>query len=168
MADVDLIQIVDDNDKPIKIASIAEAREQGLIHRIVRVMIENDKGELLLQKRTNKMTWPNCWDNSAAGHVNAGEDYLTAAKRELSEEIGIEGVTLVEIGTYFSDAMHKTFKIRRFNKVYRVKSNETPTKLQPEEVAEVRWLTIDAVKTLINEQPEKVTDGLSDVISRYY
>ena len=32
---------------------------------------------------------PGCWDISSAGHVEAGNDYLPAALRELSEEIGI-------------------------------------------------------------------------------
>jgi 16S rRNA (adenine1518-N6/adenine1519-N6)-dimethyltransferase len=30
------------------------------------------------------------WDSSAAGHLNAGEHYDFAAKRELQEELGIE------------------------------------------------------------------------------
>jgi 16S rRNA (adenine1518-N6/adenine1519-N6)-dimethyltransferase len=30
------------------------------------------------------------WDSSAAGHVNAGESYETAAARELQEELGIK------------------------------------------------------------------------------
>ncbi|MEY2519427.1 MAG: rRNA (adenine1518-N6/adenine1519-N6)-dimethyltransferase, partial [Verrucomicrobiota bacterium] len=29
------------------------------------------------------------WDSSAAGHVEAGEEYDTAANRELQEELGI-------------------------------------------------------------------------------
>ena len=33
---------------------------------------------------------PLMWDSSAAGHVNAGEDYDQTAVRELQEELGIE------------------------------------------------------------------------------
>jgi len=46
---------------------------------------------VLLQKRAaNKRTWPNRLDISAAGHIDLGEDPLTAAQREAKEEIGLE------------------------------------------------------------------------------
>ena len=33
---------------------------------------------------------PGVWDSSAAGHVDAGEDYDEAALRELEEELGVQ------------------------------------------------------------------------------
>lgn len=163
------IQIVDENDKPINQASIIEAHEKGLIHRVVRIMVEDGKGNILLQKRSKHMLrWPNCWDNSAAGHVDASEDYLTAAKRELFEEIGIKAHQLVEMGTYYTDTKYQGYILRRFNRVYRVYIEETPTQLDPNEVKEVEWFTLDEVKSLIKDVPIEVTDGLQDVVARYY
>lgn len=163
------IQIVDENDRPINQTSIIEAHEKGLIHRVVRIMVEDGKGNILLQKRSKHMLrWPNCWDNSAAGHVDAGEDYLTAAKRELFEEIGIQTDKLEEIGAYFTDAMYKDSILKRFNKVYKIIVEETPKNLQKEEVSEVEWFSLDDVRKLIKDKPDQVTDGLQDVISRYY
>src|SRR5664279_859085 len=98
------IIIVDEDDRPIGQATKPEVWAQGLRHRIVRIMIENDQGELLLQHRTPTMAlYPNRWDNSVGGHVDAGEDYLTAAKRELDEELGITDTPLQEMGYYASD-----------------------------------------------------------------
>lgn len=164
----DLVVIVDENDQPIGTDTIENARKQGSIHRIARVMVENPKGQILLQKRSAKLTWPHCWDNSAAGHVDEGEDHLQAAKRELFEEIGVSADNLEEIGKYFTDVTNQYGTLKRFNSVYKLVIDYTPTKLQPSEVAKVKWFDVDEAKQLIQEQPEKVTDGLVDVINRYY
>jgi 16S rRNA (adenine1518-N6/adenine1519-N6)-dimethyltransferase len=56
----------------------------------VHILIFNAAGELFLQKRSRlKDRHPNVWDSSAAGHVDAGEEYDDAAARELDEELGI-------------------------------------------------------------------------------
>ena len=55
----------------------------------------NGRGELLLQKRSlNKDIQPGRWDTSVGGHLDPGEDYLTAASREMAEELGVGGVAL--------------------------------------------------------------------------
>ncbi len=164
------IQIVDEHDKPVGGEDMFVAQEKGLIHRIVRIMVEDREGRVLLQKRSKKMKrWPGCWDNSAAGHVDAGEDYDTAAKRELFEEIGIKRSSLEELGTYFTDRpLDNLPHLRRFNRVYKVIADKTEIVIDEDEVAEVRWFTLGQIKQLIKEQPEKVTDGLIDVIERYY
>jgi 16S rRNA (adenine1518-N6/adenine1519-N6)-dimethyltransferase len=38
------------------------------------------------------------WDSSAAGHLDAGEEYESAARRELSEELGINDAKLIHVG----------------------------------------------------------------------
>lgn len=168
MSSADFITIVDEHDNVVGSATISEARAEGKIHRISRVMVENSKGDILLQKRdSSRPTWPNCWDNSAAGHVDVGEDYLEAAKRELFEEIGIKADELEEVGTYYNDHQFKHHHMRRFNRVYKYKTDETPTNLQAEEVSEVKWFSLVEVKKLV-EKPDQVTDGLVDVIKRYY
>ncbi len=168
MSEADLVRIVDENDKPIGNKSLREARTKGLIHRIARVMVEDSKGRILLQKRTKKLLWPHCWDNSAAGHVDADEEYLPAAKRELFEETGIKADKLEEVGTYFTDKKEDWRILKRFNRVYRLIKDDVDTTVHNAEVAEVKWFTLGEVKKLIKDHPDKVTDGLRDVISRYY
>ncbi len=46
--------------------------------------------EFLLQKRADsKDSFPGCFDAASTGHIDAGEDPITAAVRELKEEIGV-------------------------------------------------------------------------------
>ena len=90
--------VVDDSDRVLGAAPRSKVHGDNLRHRAVHILIFNKKGEILLQKRTRwKDRHPLLWDSSAAGHVNAGEDYNSAAQRELKEELGID-VGLKQLG----------------------------------------------------------------------
>lgn len=164
-----LITIVDEDDQPTGSASKQEAWDRGLIHRIVRVMIENSKGQILLQHRTpTKDIFPDCWDNSSAGHVDTAEGYDQAAARELKEELGLEGLDLREVGSYRSNETWKGHQFNRFTRVYKVKADVVPGGLEAGKVDDARWFTLGEIKQLIKNHPDQVTDGLRQVIERYY
>ncbi len=89
--DDEIFDVVDENDVPVSKATRAEVHAKNLIHRAVHVLVFNRNGDLWLQKRSiRKDKNPGVWDSSVSGHLDAGEDYLTAAVRELGEEIGVE------------------------------------------------------------------------------
>jgi len=86
----EIFDVVDENDVVVGRKTRGEVHAQKLMHRAVHVFVHDKKGQLLLQKRSMfKDVHPGTWDSSVAGHVDAGEDYLTAAIRELDEEMGI-------------------------------------------------------------------------------
>jgi 16S rRNA (adenine1518-N6/adenine1519-N6)-dimethyltransferase len=83
--------VVDENDRLLGDAPRSEVHGNNLRHRAVHLFIFNRQGELLLQKRSRwKDRHPLLWDSSAAGHVEAGEDYDETAARELEEELGVQ------------------------------------------------------------------------------
>jgi 16S rRNA (adenine1518-N6/adenine1519-N6)-dimethyltransferase len=83
--------VVDENDQAVGEAPRSEVHGNNLRHRAVHLFIFNQKGELFLQKRSRwKDRHPLLWDSSAAGHVEAGEEYDQTAVRELKEELGVE------------------------------------------------------------------------------
>ena len=61
----------------------------GEYHLIVLVMLQNDKGELLITRRAPNKGFPNMWEFTG-GSALAGDDSLTSALREMREETGIE------------------------------------------------------------------------------
>ncbi len=88
--DTELLDVVGEQDYPLRRATRREIHERGFIHRAVHILVFNKNGDCLLQKRSLlKDTHPGLWDSSAAGHVDAGESYEQAARRELAEELGI-------------------------------------------------------------------------------
>ncbi len=82
--------VVDAADRVVGQAPRGTVHGDNLLHRAVHILLFNHKNELFLQKRSRlKDRHPCLWDSSAAGHVDAGEDYDEAAARELQEELGI-------------------------------------------------------------------------------
>lgn len=93
----EMLDVVDEGDNVIGQAEFTEVHKQGLLHRFTRVLVENDKNELILSKRGPNISDPGMID-SAGGHVMSGETYLQAAIRELKEEYGIVAKNLEYIG----------------------------------------------------------------------
>lgn len=82
--------VVDDQDTPKGAVPRRKVHANNLLHRAVHILIFNPRGEVFLQLRSRtKDRHPLAWDSSAAGHVNAGEDYDQTAQRELLEELGV-------------------------------------------------------------------------------
>ena len=87
---------------------------------------------------------------------------------EMEEEIGISGLDLEFVGKYYFEAVDATGKVRKWNHLYKAEIDFTPDQLNPEEVSEVRWFNLKDIKAMISEKPEDFTDGVIEVIKRYY
>jgi 8-oxo-dGTP diphosphatase len=61
---------------------------QDEYHLVVHVWVVTPKGEFLISRRTPNKQFPGMWE-STGGSAVAGEDSLTAAIREMQEELGI-------------------------------------------------------------------------------
>jgi 16S rRNA (adenine1518-N6/adenine1519-N6)-dimethyltransferase len=89
--DAEWFPVVDERDCLLHNAPRAKVHGNNLRHRAVHILIFDQFGEVFMQRRSRwKDRHPLLWDSSAAGHVNAGESYETAAARELEEELGIK------------------------------------------------------------------------------
>ena len=91
----EIFDIVDENGQPTgETVTRSKAHAEGIRHRTAHIWVvpENgDKTEVLLQKRAmNKDSFPGRYDTSSAGHIQAGDEPLESAVRELSEELGIQ------------------------------------------------------------------------------
>lgn len=161
----ELLDIVNEADQVIGQAGRRKTYTGKLIYRAAWVVVEDEKGRILLQLRTKKKeTFPDYWDISAAGHVDAGEDYLVAAKRELKEELGITANQLIEIGHDRFQANDGKNKLDRFCKIYKIMvTSDTSFHLQDSEVAKVQWLAPVDVLSLPDVHPDLIA-----VVNRYY
>ncbi|PLX95779.1 MAG: NUDIX hydrolase [Desulfuromonas sp.] len=96
MTGEEYFEIVDDDDHVIGQAPRRRCHgDPSLVHRVAHVLLFNAAGELLLQKRApHKDVQPDRWDTSVGGHLDPGEGYGEAARREMSEELGVSGIPL--------------------------------------------------------------------------
>jgi 8-oxo-dGTP diphosphatase len=75
---------------------------------IPRVLIFVTRGDqvLLIKGAPTKRLWANRY-NGIGGHIERGEDALSAARREMAEETGLKGVGLRLAGTLLVDASER-------------------------------------------------------------
>ncbi|HUC87207.1 MAG TPA: NUDIX domain-containing protein [Candidatus Saccharimonadales bacterium] len=162
------IATVDENDRVIGAASFERVYGEGLWHRIVRVLVFNTKGELLLQKRGPRVMAPDKWDQSVGGHVDAGEDYLDAVVRETHEELGIVAAPkdFQVVGNFAISRNESRGRARRFNRIYRLAYNG-PIRFNPDEITEVCWITPDKLREWISSKPNDFTRDIPRVLDIY-
>lgn len=105
----ELIDVLDENGvKTGRVVTRKEVHREGLWHQIAVVVVLDDSGRILLQQRSaNKETNPGKWDIAAAGHVDAGEDSLSTAKREAEEELGIVANDLQYLLSYCRESHYE-------------------------------------------------------------
>lgn len=95
----EMFDVVDENDRVIRAETRKIVHVNNFWHRAVHILAINSAGEIYLQKRSIwKDRNPGRWDSSAAGHVDSGETYLEAARREFREELGVDCPPLERIG----------------------------------------------------------------------
>lgn len=88
----ELFIVVDKNDNVLEYRSRYDCHhDKSLIHRTVGAVVFDEKGRVLLQKRSNsKDMGAGLWGISCAGHVRKGQEYEEALHRELIEELGVD------------------------------------------------------------------------------
>ncbi len=145
----ELVMVVDENNQPVGAVSRHVMRKAQLIHRATYILVFNAKGHLLIHKRTgSKDIYPSHYDIAAGGVVLAGEKWLEAARRELAEELGIEGVPLIfQFEFYHEDSNNKVW-----GRVYSCQY-DGPVTFQAEEIEEGEFVPVDRVFQLAENNP---------------
>jgi len=82
--------VFDENRNPTgRLHRRTDPMQSGDFHTVVRIWVMNKKGEFLITRRAfNKLWAPGLWE-IPGGSVQAGEESLAAAVREISEECGL-------------------------------------------------------------------------------
>ena len=126
---MEIFDIIDKEGNPTgRTVTREKAHAEGIPHRTAHIWIIRQKDnriQVLLQKRSqNKDSFPGKFDTSSAGHIQAGDEPLESALRELHEELGIQAtpVQLQFAGTFpisFAKEFHgKLFRDEELAFVY--------------------------------------------------
>lgn len=85
------LEVYDEMGEPTgEVASYDRVHRQGLWHKGVRIYILNSKGEFLIQRRGPYVhTFPDVYECTASGHLDAGAGSVESILRELYEETNI-------------------------------------------------------------------------------
>lgn len=133
---VEMVDVVDDDDRVIATVPRAEMRAGRLQHRAVSIAVTSTDGRLLVHRRADdKDLWPGMWDMAAGGVVAAGETYEAAARRELAEELGVVAGEVEHLG----EGRFRDESVAMIGRGYLV-VHDGPFAFTDGEIAEVRWV----------------------------
>ncbi len=144
----ELLEIVTKEGKAMKTLPRSEIHgDSSLIHRVVHVLVFNDRGELFLQKRSmDKDVAPGKWDTSVGGHVNPGETLQEAVRREMEEELGITACKPKFLYSYIHSNPYETELVYTYSCIY-----DGDIHFQKDEIDEVRPWSIEGINNNIGK-----------------
>lgn len=163
---MEFIDIVDNKDQVIGKATYADIYRQLLTHRIVHILIFNNKGEMAIQKRSKtKSFMPSAWSTAVGGHVRSGEKSEQAALREFREELGLEMPLMFFSKDPYEDMVYEK-GLRKFLTTFRCDYNG-PFLLNHEEVESRDFFSLNEIKTMI-KRGEKFHPELLFLLKVHY
>jgi len=167
------VELVDADGAPLGGATVDEAhRAPGLLHRAFSVFLRDPDGRVLLQQRASAKTrFPLRWGNTCCGHPGPGEELAVAAARRMTEEIGVSRVPLTEVGVYSYYAEDPATGRVEYEYDH-VLVGDVPadltTRVDPDEVAELRWISIKELRAAVEADPRAYAPwlaGVTDVLA---
>ncbi|MFZ0498303.1 MAG: isopentenyl-diphosphate Delta-isomerase [Steroidobacteraceae bacterium] len=151
--------LVDEADREVGFLSKERCHEgQGVLHRAFSLLIFNDRGELLLQRRSAaKRLWPHYWSNSCCSHPRQAETMESAIHRRLHEELGLacalQFLFKFQYHAQFDDvgAEHEVCSVF-------IGRSTGQVSVDHHEIADWRWVSAD---TLAREMRHEGADGFT-------
>ena len=117
------------------------------------VLVEDARGQVLLQRRSDNRLW----DFSSAGSMEPGESAEETARRELLEETGLSAHKLELLGVFSGGEEYAVYpngdEVYNVSFVYACRDWSGQLKPQAEEVEELRFFSPDNL-------PEELAGGL--------
>jgi isopentenyl-diphosphate delta-isomerase len=160
------IIVTDQYGALIETTDIDDAVDNHKIRAIIRVFVINKNNELLLQKRSQNMRIaPGCWDQSAGGHVDEGETFDAAAKRELKEELGVIA-PLEKVGEMYFEESYGEKHLKSYEHYYKC-DYDGEINVEPHEVAEVQWISFHKLEKQVHESPESFTEFVKIIPEKF-
>jgi isopentenyl-diphosphate Delta-isomerase len=165
------VELVDRTGRPLGVRTVEEAHQApGRLHRAFSVVLTDDSGRILLQRRSPAKTrFASLWANACCGHPSPEQSVPDAANQRIREELGLGPVTLADAGVYLYYAEDPIAGRVEFEYdhvlVGRVPSDVSLAP-DPNEVAEVRWLNRRQLNNSLGASPESYAPWLAGVIAR--
>lgn len=161
------VVLISEDDQILGQMGKMEAHINGILHRAFSVFLFNKNGEMLLQRRAaDKYHSPNQWTNACCSHPRMGETYKEAANRRLKEELGIE--------TPIEEKFHFIYKANVGGDLIEHERDHVfigdyngDFVLDPSEVAEVRYISMENLDKEMEEHPENFTEWFKIILKEY-
>lgn len=155
-----LIKIIETSKSVVLLTDNPKATFEALCQefKVIRAaggVVTNSRGELLMIRLRNRWDLPK-------GHIETGEDSLSAALREVEEETGIEAEIIDNAPLYTTWHAYDTYGEWELKSTdwwrMRTAQTETPQPQEDEGITEVRWMNNAARAEALNETYETIKE----------
>ena len=143
------------------------AHQMGYRHKAVSVFVCCGDQLLLQQRALGKYHTPGLWANACCTHPHWDEDPLETAHRRLEQEIGVTGLDLQHRGRveYRADVGNNLIE-HELVEIYLARVTDHPQiSLNPDEVSDVKWISLRDLQTDISVNPDVYTPWLRIYLS---
>ena len=176
---MELIDVLNENGIPTgEVLSRDEVHKRGLWHRAIIVAIVNNENQVLLQQRSDsKEKNPGMWDISVAGHISSGQDSLSAAAREINEEVSVDLGTKVDVKefrfmtSFRSEVVYsENFIERQFYDFFilrRDDMNLAKIIFQPSEVQAIRFVSLSELAAMREKKELVPRENVYEILTNY-
>jgi len=165
---VEEVVLVDERGRETGTAEKHQAHLDGRLHRAFSVFLVDDQGQLLLQRRSHiKYHSPGLWANSCCGHPRPGEVIAVAARRRVSEELGVDvGLVYGFQARYEASVGNGMVE----NELVDIFFGKYPGEVHPDpdEVAEVALFSLGRLSELARTLPHAYTVWLQLYLAEHY
>ena len=140
-----------------------EAHQKGIRHKAVSVFVMDGTSVLIQRRALSKYHTPGLWANTCCTHPHWDEDATVCAVRRLKDELGIEGLvpTYRDQVEYRAEVGGGLIEHEVVDLFVAQSSKETlKLNLNPDEVAETRWVDIYDLATQVAHDTDQFTPWL--------
>ena len=149
--------LVDRRDTPIGTADKLEAHRTGALHRAFSVFVQNQRGEMLLQRRARtKYHSGGLWSNTCCSHPRPGEDTGEAVRRRLREEMGFDCPTDRVASLIYRADVGGGLVEHEYDHLFLGRWDGAPSP-DPAEVEDWRWVAPADLRAELERAPERFT-----------
>jgi isopentenyl-diphosphate Delta-isomerase len=165
---MDEVILVNEHDQEIGTMEKLEAHRKGALHRAFSVMIENSKGEILIQKRAkSKYHSGGLWSNACCSHPKPGEKTEAAVVRRIREELGIELTPSFSYKFIYEVAFSNQLIEHELDHVFVATFDGIP-KINEAEVEDWRFVDQQELLNQIEENPDQYTHWFKTILAGKY
>ena len=161
-----MVILVDKEDNAIGEMEKLEAHEKGLLHRAFSILIFNDKGEILLQKRAkSKYHSGGLWTNACCSHPEPHKNMIDTVQKRLAHEMGIKAHPTFLFKFIYKADLDNDLTEYEYDHVFTAVCNDEPI-LNLEEAEDWKFVDMESLKADIELKPELYTVWFRIIIDK--
>jgi isopentenyl-diphosphate delta-isomerase len=149
--------LVNEGNRAIGAAGKERVHRAGFLHRAFSIFMVDKSGRILLQQRSpHKYHSGGLWANSCCGHPRPGERTISAARRRLKEELGIDDALSFGFFARYRANLNHGMHENEFVYVYFGTMTDEP-KPDPAEIAKLEYASVGEIARRIGRKPDGFT-----------